>query len=646
MATNRVLQLLRSSNVYATITAAKSAVNDMTGADGEIRIARYTGKDEHDNDVTKSLLCVYHASPSLPNGTTAGWTFIEDAQSGADGIDALQTELDNLEAQVGQDGATTTFASGATSGSDAEQVLKGAQTGGTAPTNLTNAVTNVATYIGTLDKDASAIDGKVVTTISQANGQVDETKADLSDVKMGGYSKTSDTGAIAATDTLKVAVSKLENAIAANAVVSEDGSIDVNTGTNGDTNIQVNVDGTTIVKDSSTGELSTALKVIKVIPSGTAGTNEVVDATLSSNVKEAYRLVYEGSITAIGKQIEVYKDSSLKSVQLGNPEDTIDANGDIVTAQSPAAETAGQSLNFVYHLADGTYQLVQVDVSRFLTDSEYGNGLTVTNHIISVLIDPNSEKDSQDSPVDFLTVSSTGVKVQGIKAEIERNINALDGTATASTVAAGTDTTPTGDFCVLTKVGEENGVVKEVAASGTYASKSVLLKKVAATGAAEDVTIADSGNLITATTVEGALQEIAQDIDNNHIVSNDVIVATTDTTNHQTTLSVTTGNGLEKVDTDSDSVADTLKVKQGSGITVDNNGVSVNAGDGLVIDSTTNDLNVNTGNGIEIASDAVKVKIAQHQTDSKTGNALDANDMFTLTSAGLGLSNVWDCGTY
>ena len=102
----------------------------------------------------------------------------------------------------------------------------------------------------------------------------------------------------------------------------------------------------------------------------------------------------------------------------------------------------------------------------------------------------------------------TGATVAGV---INDAIGSLDSSASASNVAAGTDTTPTADFTVLTKVNQVDGKVQEVAA-GANGSKSVLLKKVAATGAATDVTIADAGNKITATNVEGALQELATNI--------------------------------------------------------------------------------------------------------------------------------------
>ena len=251
----------------------------------------------------------------------------------------------------------------------------------------------------------------------------------------------------------------------------------------------------------------------------------------------------------------------------------------------------------------------------------------------------DSLSDAADIATKVKTYVDGAIAIEGARsdaknlADLKTVVEGLDGTATASS-ATNVDSAPTADFKVLTKVVEVDGKVVETTV--TNGSTAVTLKKLAATGAAADVSIADSGNLIIATTVEGALQEIATNVNNNHIVSSDVIVATTDTSNNQTTLSVTTGNGLEKTGTNND----TLAVKQGSGITVDSNGVSVNAGDGLVIDGS-GDVDVNVGNGLEISSDAVAIKI-----DPDSAMADSTHGMLTVSSSGLKLSDTWDCGTF
>ena len=77
---------------------------------------------------------------------------------------------------------------------------------------------------------------------------------------------------------------------------------------------------------------------------------------------------------------------------------------------------------------------------------------------------------------------------------------ALDGTATIASASNNVVTIKSG-------VVQTNGEIANN--SGT----DIVLEEVAMTGAAADVSIADAGGIITATTVEGALQEIAAEID-------------------------------------------------------------------------------------------------------------------------------------
>lgn len=104
-------------------------------------------------------------------------------------------------------------------------------------------------------------------------------------------------------------------------------------------------------------------------------------AALGSNVKEAYQLVDQaGNVVADSKVVKVYKDSSLKEVYLGAADDTVDTATGVVTKGT--ADT--QSLNYVYQKSDGTYELVKIDVSKFLAESEFGDGFDVTDGVVSV----------------------------------------------------------------------------------------------------------------------------------------------------------------------------------------------------------------------------------------------------------------------
>jgi hypothetical protein len=85
-------------------------------------------------------------------------------------------------------------------------------------------------------------------------------------------------------------------------------------------------------------------------------------------------------------------------------------------------------------LADGTYSLVKIDVSKFLTQSEFKDGLTVSgNGEVSVNIDSTSDKDDENNS--FLSVSSNGVKLSGVKAafdEMKQDIEDTELTISAS----------------------------------------------------------------------------------------------------------------------------------------------------------------------------------------------------------------------
>ena len=212
MAQTKTIQLLRSANVYASASAAKTTVGAMTGQDGEIRIARYNAAAEGQAEKIQSMLCVYHASPELPSGKAAGWTFIEDVSNQADSPAALRTLIETVITGTGlnNDGTYTAKSSDPIVGNAA---------------SVSAAVDAIISYLTDLDQSARAnatTDGKVLVTLSQSNGLVTEAASDLTDVKMGGYTKTADTGAIAATDTIEQAFSKVENAIAAGNVHSND----------------------------------------------------------------------------------------------------------------------------------------------------------------------------------------------------------------------------------------------------------------------------------------------------------------------------------------------------------------------------------------------------------------------------------------
>ena len=138
-----------------------------------------------------------------------------------------------------------------------------------------------------------------------------------------------------------------------------------------------------------------------VVTRETLPTVEVPEYTISKettglgeNVKEAYSLTKDG--VAVGEKIMIYKDSALQSVELKD-----------------------QKLEFTYFLANGTTSVVSVDVSTFIAEQEFENGLQVVNGKVSVKIDPES--------AEYITVSENGIKLSKVPVNIadEADILAL-----------------------------------------------------------------------------------------------------------------------------------------------------------------------------------------------------------------------------
>ena len=53
-------------------------------------------------------------------------------------------------------------------------------------------------------------------------------------------------------------------------------------------------------------------------------------------------------------------------------------------------------------------------MSAFLSENEFNSGVTVTNHIVHGVVDSTSEKDSQETQVDFLTVGEKVVRMPSV----------------------------------------------------------------------------------------------------------------------------------------------------------------------------------------------------------------------------------------
>ena len=167
----------------------------------------------------------------------------------------------------------------------------------------------------------------------------------------------------------------------------------------------VAVEGTNAAEQIAS--LATTLKTVQDNASKykmVALTPQEIAALSDENVKEAYKVVsYQGDETAqtvytqVGDTVKIYKDSSLKEVKL-----------------------VGQQLMFTYILADGSESTVGVDVSTFLAESEFKDGLKVSSSgEVSIKVDNNSDE--------YISVSENGLKLTGIKDALDSLQTLLNG---------------------------------------------------------------------------------------------------------------------------------------------------------------------------------------------------------------------------
>lgn len=128
-----------------------------------------------------------------------------------------------------------------------------------------------------------------------------------------------------------------------------------------------------------------------------------------STTAVSYQLHVNGE--SKGVTIDIAKDQSIKDIDVLDMNATLNDDGTI-QAGSPVGSTA---LCISYILSDGTYKLAKLDYSKFLEETEFADGLEINDHKVYVKVDPLSEN--------FLSVSSTGVKITGVQNAINTAVN-------------------------------------------------------------------------------------------------------------------------------------------------------------------------------------------------------------------------------
>ena len=253
--------------------------------------------------------------------------------------------------------------------------------GGSVTTQITNA-------INALDLAQVAEEGKFIKSVKQEDGFV---SAELGSVEAQ-YVELADEEGLFTAENVEAALAELikkanANAEAIEAITGEDGSMQAAIKAASDAIV-----GTATSDYNTLGKVETAIKNVADAAkpySMQALTAEELAALGEANVKEAYKLVDEDG-TQAGSTVKIYKDSALQSVSF-----------------------ADQKLSFVYNLADGTSKTVEVDVSAFLSENEFGDGLVVTDHVVSVALAEHTEGTNDN----YLVMEEGKLAVREIEAD-------------------------------------------------------------------------------------------------------------------------------------------------------------------------------------------------------------------------------------
>lgn len=380
--TQKSLRLLRNATLYTSKALAYNALRDMANVeDGVPVLARYTeaGKE-------KTLLGLYS---KIADGTKHMTIFDFDS----DAREALEQRIQTISGNI------TNAIEEAIQALDVDTITAG---DGEFIKSVGEADGKITATTGEMPTVAAISEaGKPIVSVSQTKGTVGATAGNIN------AEYVNVTGSVFSSSTVQGALEKIETEYKA-----------------ADTALKNEILGGATDSANTLGELETLINNL----SADAKEYQIkkIETGLSENVKEAWGL-FDQDDNQSGATINIYKDSAYKEIYLGTSADTINATTGEITKQ----DGDKQSLNYAYMKADGSYDLVKVDVSAFLSEDEFQSGLTVTNHIVHGVVDPTSEN--------FLSVGAAGFKLSGVRSAIDSAVTtavqALD--VTGDTAVAG-----------------------------------------------------------------------------------------------------------------------------------------------------------------------------------------------------------------
>ena len=276
-----------------------------------------------------------------------------------------------------------------------------------------------ATHVALPSVNAISETGKPITAVSESLGAISATAGTIN----ADYVNITDSGEKFTSTTVEDALAELADKATAGKISSSDKTVAITTATTG-TDVSVNIDGTTLVKNLSTGVISSDLKI-----------KSIAQAEGSAYASQ-YQLVYGNSNTPIGDVISVGKDQFLKEASY---------------------DASTQTLTLVMYNSTGGTTNIDVDFSAAIIESEAGEGLYVsTGHTLNVGVANDSEAVTTGAGATqaVLVVGEDSIKVQGIQAAIDYKVSTLDATVGSTIVASGKH--------VAVQVAEADGVLTAV----------------------------------------------------------------------------------------------------------------------------------------------------------------------------------------
>ena len=312
-------------------------------------------------------------------------------------------------------------------------------------------------------------------------------------------------------------ISKIQSDVIKNKVTNSDKTITVTPPENeGNTDIKVaiaNAD-TNILKIGTDG-LDTEITLKKV--------ESVTDNTLASQ----YQLVGKNN-KVLGTTIDIPKDRLLKDAKLGYANASVnESTGEITIGSAGASEIEGQPQYLILSMSidTGAYKGVVVNLSQFLTEKEFKDGLVLEGNVVK----GNVKTDDK-----FLGVDENGFFTKGIEDAIDSKIANLDKTDTAVAKK------------FVTSVSETDGLI--TVTRGEITSKDKTVKMTDGTDGGFDVAVNIDGTTIIKNASSGVLS-VASGALTQYKGSNAVKVSEVDPENNKTvSLSI---NSNDKVLTQS-----------------------------------------------------------------------------------------------